>query len=235
VNTFQEYQCQTTSADEQGGTLVVRLSSDRAFDYKAGQYLWLEVCADDFRPFSIASNPSQHDFLELHIRILADNPNSLLLRERLLDSNPIRARLASGRCTLERIEQKRPILFVAGGTGYAPCHAMIQELISQDRMPETHLFWGAANKEELYLEQMPVNWSKDVAEFSFTPVVQNKTEPYESGLVHEVVLRKIKNLQNYDIYLAGSKPMVDAVLDSLVAAGAIATQVFSDMLDLEEQ
>ena len=232
---LREYHCVVRNAEEVGGTLLVELHSEdgSAFDYIAGQYLYLEIAPDDFRPFSIASRPAD-DHLELHIRLMPDNPTLNAVQKLMQAGNTLRVRLADGHCTLARKQGNRPLLFIAGGTGYAPFHAMLEDLVYQNLSEEIHVYWGAATYEELYLHQEIQDWSINKPNLFYQPVVQfpKPGEEVFEGMVHEAALAEITNLADYDIYVGGSALMVGSVYKALVAQGAQPDHIYSDMLDL---
>ena len=41
---------------------------------------------------------------------------------------------------------QRPILFIAGGTGFAPVKAMIEQLLANSDLRPFELFWGHDHK-----------------------------------------------------------------------------------------
>ena len=79
-------------------------------------------------------------------------------------------------------------------------------------------------------------WASQQPGFMYVPVVQfpdeTTDESMRSGFVHEAVLEDGLALADYDIYLSGSGVMVGHVHHALVEAGADASHIFSDMIDL---
>jgi len=227
--------CQITYLKDVSDTLIMRLRPSQAFEFKAGQYLFLSLDDETFKPFSIASSPTDDD-LELHIRDNPDTPVADDLAQRYESSIPLKIQLPAGECTLDRVSMDRPILFIAGGTGYAPCNAMIRELLASDNRPSVSLFWGAAQSEELYLNRDLALWASQQPGFVYVPVVQFPKDEddnlFRHGFVHEAVLDSDINLADYDIYVSGSGAMVGHVHHALVSAGADAARIYSDMLDL---
>jgi NAD(P)H-flavin reductase len=233
---MQSLECQVSYLRDVGDTMILQLAanSDAKLDFEAGQYLMMAVADSDFKPFSIASIPSQNH-LELHIR---DNPDNNLKSQihAIHDSDgTVQVQLPAGECTLARANLEQPILFVAGGTGYAPCHAMIQALFAMQSRPAISLYWGGAELQDLYLHRELQLWASQQLGFMYTAVVQENDVTDASvrqGLVHEAVLADVDQLADYDIYVSGSGPMVGAVYKALVDNGADANSIYSDMLDL---
>lgn len=233
---MQTHECYISNLDDVSETIVVQLKCNEPLSpFRAGQYLLMALDGETFRPFSIASVVAENT-LELHIR---DNPDHHLrktLHDKFEHKGKVSIQLPAGRCTLRRTELNKPLIFIAGGTGYAPCHAMLQELFAMDKVPAVHLYWGGARLVDLYFHTRLQKLSSDVSELSYVPVVQFPETDEElgmrNGFVHEAVLEDLNDLANYDIFISGSGPMVGAVHSALVKAGADADSIFSDMLDL---
>lgn len=233
---MQTHECYISYLDDVSETMVVKLQCDEPLSsYQAGQYLLMAIDGETYRPFSIASVSTQ-DTLELHIR---DNPEHHLrksLHDKFKWKAPVSIQIPAGKCTLARTKLDRPLLFIAGGTGYAPCHAMLQELFAMDDYPAIHLYWGGARLEDLYLHEELLKWASDNYSLSYVPVVQfpetDDEHAMRNGLVHDAVLEDISDLDKYDIFVSGSGPMVGAVHSALINAGADADSIYSDMLDL---
>ena len=232
---MSEISCRITSLKAVSDTLILRMRPQLEFNFVAGQYLLLSFDGEHFKPFSIASTPTDED-IELHIR---DNPNDPL-ENRLLEiyraKESLKLKDPSGECTLNRVAMDRPILYIAGGTGYAPCHAMIRTLFTIENRPTVSVYWGAAQAKELYLHGDLQLWASQQTGFNYVPVVQfpsnDDVTTYRTGFVHQAVLDDGLALADYDIYLSGSGIMVGHVHTALVKAGASPEHIFSDMIDL---
>ena len=232
---MSEINCRITSLKAVSDTLILRMRPQLEVNFVAGQYLLLSFDGEHFKPFSIASTPNDED-IELHIR---DNPNDPLessLLEKYRAKEALKLKDPSGECTLNRVSMDRPILYIAGGTGYAPCHAMIRTLLANENRPTVSLYWGAAQAKELYLHGELQLWASQQPGFKYIPVVQfpnnDDVTSYRTGFVHQAVLDDGLTLADYDIYLSGSGIMVGHVHTALVKAGADPEHIFSDMIDL---
>ena len=69
-----------------------------------------------------------------------------------------------------------------------------------------------------------------LSEGEFHPVVETPHDDWDGkvGMVHKVVMKDIKNLADYDIYLAGRFEMVGVVRDDFVALGVNKDSMFAD-------
>ena len=224
--------CNKISADVYLVTLEA--PKNTTFNFQPGQYLFIHMAEDDARPYSIASIPSDSPKLEMHIRDIPDNDFSGQVLQKLNNEPSIRIRLPAGECTIDRSDGKRPLLFIAGGTGYAPCHSIIQALIEADDSRPISLYWGANDIAEFYFLEQPEKWQKEHDNFNFKPVILHHNHNWsgETGMVHEAVFRNINKLSAYDIYLSGSSAMVFNIYRQLREKDVPTSQIFSDMLDI---
>lgn len=226
-------QCKKISKDVY--LIVLEAPEDKPFRYQAGQYLFIDMADNDSRPYSIASSLTDGRWLHLHIKDIPGNDFTGQVLERLQNSSDITVRLAAGKCTIDRSSGTRPLLFIAGGTGFANSHSIIQSLLQSDDSRPIHLYWGANATDEFYLQEKLELWTKEHDNFSYSPVINSDSEKHwrgKTGLVHEAVFADIAKLADFDIYLSGSSAMVFHIYQKLKAKDVPSDQIYSDMLDI---
>ncbi|MEO8536006.1 MAG: CDP-6-deoxy-delta-3,4-glucoseen reductase [Betaproteobacteria bacterium] len=191
----------------------LKLPSNERLQYLAGQYIDVLLKDGHRRSFSLATPPHADELLELHIR---HTPGGLFTdplfttfkgREILRFEGPL------GTFYL-REDSDKPVIFVAGGTGFAPIKAMIEHLIHHRIPREIVLYWGVRTPGDLYMPELPGRWQTDNRNFTFIPVVSTPAAgdgwPGRTGLVHEAVLEDFRDLAGYQVYACGAPPMIDA-------------------------
>lgn len=194
--------------------------------YLAGQYLQVFLSDSDKRPFSIASAPGA-ELLELQIGgNVTDAWASQALRH-LQDNQQVIVQVGLGDAYL-REDSNRPVLLLAGGTGFSYVYSIAQQLRQSGSQRQVQLFWGLRDESGLYYQAELQSWQSE--QFQVTTVLQEPKGDWQgpTGLVHEVVLSQVANLADYDIYIAGPFPMVGAVRDAFLAAGAVRAQMYAD-------
>src|SRR3990167_3159173 len=134
-------------------TLEIILKPTEPFSYQAGQYLQLFLGEEPLY-FSIANAPSET--IELHLR---HNSNNQALFEAILHEKKLSLALPFGSCHVERLASNKPILFLAGGTGFAPIKAMIEHLIASKDPRHFELFWAAREASGHYLDKQVKHWA----------------------------------------------------------------------------
>jgi CDP-4-dehydro-6-deoxyglucose reductase len=212
----------------------LRLKLPRAarMQFLAGQYIDVLMPGGKRRAFSIASPPSQSEFLELHIKHVDGGGftghvfSDMKLKEILRIEGPLGTFFV-------RKNSDRPMIMMGGGTGFAPLKAMIEELIEcEDTRPLT-LFWGVATQSDLYASELISSWSEQRPDFSFVPVLANPHPDWigERGYVHQAVLRAYPDLSSFDVYMSGPPAMVHTARSEFLAAGVTEQHLFYDSFD----
>jgi CDP-4-dehydro-6-deoxyglucose reductase len=72
-----------------------------------------------------------------------------------------------------REDSERPMIFMAGGTGFAPIKAIVEHFIALGTRRSMQLYWGARNEAELYMRALPERWARDVPNLQFHAVVSD--------------------------------------------------------------
>ncbi|MFY8326988.1 NAD(P)H-flavin reductase [Pseudoalteromonas sp. ZZD1] len=201
--------------------------------FEAGQYLQVVLGEKDKRAFSIASRPSQSDQLELHIGASAADSYAMQtldhLRAAHQDNSKVTIETGLGISQL-RLQCERPIILLAGGTGFSYVKSMADHLseIGCDR--PVLFYWGVREESALYAHQEMQAWADSRENFEFIPVVENPTDSWtgHTGYVHKAVMSDIASLAPYDIYMAGRFDMIGIVRDDFLAHGAIRENMYAD-------
>jgi CDP-4-dehydro-6-deoxyglucose reductase len=208
--------CRIESIDKPAPDVAIvrlKLPASERLQYLAGQYIDFLLKDGHRRSFSLATPPHADELLELHIR---HTPGGLFTdplfttykgREILRFEGPL------GTFYL-REDSDKPVIFVAGGTGFAPIKAIIEHMLYHRIAREIVLYWGARAKRDLYLPDLPGRWQAAHANFTFIPVLSEPQPddawPGRTGFVHEAVLADFKDLSGYQLYACGAPAMIDA-------------------------
>ena len=206
----------------------IELTTEQAFSFQAGQYLQVIMGEKDKRPFSIASAPHQPN-IELHIGATKENSYAMQVVDVLKDKGQIQAEVGLGQAQL-RTDSTRPVLLIAGGTGFSYAQSIARHLEHTNSQREVKLYWGGKTNQSMYADEQMLQWDKNNSNFSYIPVIE---QPYDNwqgktGYVHLAAMDDIDNLGDYDIYVAGHFDMVKIVRDDFVAKGALVDHMFAD-------
>lgn len=207
----------------------VRLIPETQVDYLPGQYLQVVMSETDKRPFSIACSPERGNVLELQISAVPGNPYPNQVLDLLREKQAVDVEIPLGKAYFRK-ESTRPILLLAGGTGYSYVRAILQYLVDHDIQRPVTLYWGVRQADQLYEGEDVLNWATEFKQLSFAPVVQNPDHdwPGKTGLLHEALLADIDDFSAYDIYVAGRFEMAKLLRTELLARGANADHLYGD-------
>lgn len=108
-------------------------------------------------------------------------------------------------------EVKRPLLFLAGGTGLAPFLSMLEVLARAGSEQKIHLIYGVTRDLDLVLVDEVEAYAARLPNFSFTTVVAEEASSHpQKGWVTQHMPAALHG-GDVDVYLCGPPPMVDAV------------------------
>ncbi len=194
--------------------------------FKAGQHLNLILANSERRDFSMANPPSESDGAQLHIRHVPGGSFTDYVFKTLRRGDQLRLEIPFGDFTLR--ESKKPILFVAGSTGFAPIKSMIEDAFARRLDRDMVLYWGARRASGLYSD-LPRKWQAQHPRFRYVPVLSDIPEPgVRHGLVHQAVLQDHPSVAAYQAYVCGVPVMTQAARTDFIAAGLPAEEFFAD-------
>lgn len=211
----------------------VELKPSEPAQFEAGHYLQLVLGEKDKRAFSIASRPSQTELLELHIGASEDNSYAMQALEHLRDhhTNGTAATIEVGLGISQlRTDSDLPIVLLAGGTGFSYVKSMADHLAETDSKRPVFFYWGVRNESALYANEEMQAWAAKKPNFTFIPVVEHAEESWQghTGYVHQAVMKDIKSLEPYEIYMAGRFDMIGPVRDDFINHGALRDNMYAD-------
>ncbi|WP_200553479.1 NAD(P)H-flavin reductase [Kosakonia sp. LAM2021] len=223
--------CKVTSVEAITDTVYrVRLVPEAAFSFRAGQYLMVVMDERDKRPFSMASTPDQHDFIELHIGASELNLYAMAVMDRILKDREIVIDIPHGEAWL-RDDEERPMVLIAGGTGFSYVRSILLTSLAQNPNREITIYWGGREEKHLYDLSELEALSVDHPNLRVVPVVEQPEAGWRgrSGTVLAAVLQDFGSLTEHDIYIAGRFEMAKIARDLFCnERGAREDRLFGD-------
>ena len=213
--------------------LRLQLPPTERLRYRAGQYVDVLLRDGRRRAFSLANPPVQDEFLVLHVRRVPGGAFSGHVFDALEERSLLRLQGPLGSFHL-RAESDLPVVFLAGGTGFAPIKAIIENaLLAAPLRREMHLYWGVRSERDLYLPGLPRAWAKAHPRFHFVPVLSEPAPGWSgrTGLVHEAVLADFPDLSGREVYASGPPPMVAAAREVFPEHGLSLERLFFDSFE----
>lgn len=219
--------CRVNAINKPSSNVVIlklQLPAAERFQFLAGQYLEFLLKDGQRRAYSIANAPEQEGPLELHIRHL---PGGLftdfvfgVTTPALKEKDILRFEGPLGSFFL-REESKKPIIFVAAGTGFAPIKSIIEQMQVKKIHRPIHLYWGGRRPSDLYLSDLCKSWEKEISDFKYIPVISDALAEDDwqgrTGFVHQAVMTDHPNMQDFQVYACGAPVMVNAARNDFSA------------------
>ncbi|MCX7892777.1 MAG: FAD-binding oxidoreductase [Burkholderiales bacterium] len=211
--------------------VALRLPPGKAISFRAGQYVNVILDDGDRRSYSFTIPGGTTDLVELHIRRMPGGKFTGHVFDRLRVGDLVRFEGPLGSFVLHE-PSDRPLIFVAGATGFAPVKSLLEEAFRMGITRPLYFYWGVRKRRDLYLADLPERWQAEHPNFRFVPVLSEPGPEDEwngrTGLVHEAILADFPDLAGFSVYACGSVKMVEAAKPAFVAQGLGEAYCFSD-------
>lgn len=197
----------------------LKLPANERLQFLAGQYIDILMKGGVRRSYSMANPPHDDTHLQLHVRRTPGGAFSRYVFEEMKERAIIRFEGPLGGFYL-REDSDKPMILVAGGTGFAPIKAVIEHAFHKGVDRQMVLYWGARSLADLYLPELPVKWQQEHGNFTFIPVLSDPLPADDwtgrTGLVHQAVLDDFPSLAGYQVYACGAPAMTDIARKTFV-------------------
>ncbi|HKK16260.1 MAG TPA: CDP-6-deoxy-delta-3,4-glucoseen reductase, partial [Gammaproteobacteria bacterium] len=214
--------------------LLLKLPSTERLQFMAGQYIDILMQGGQRRSFSLANAPHDDEFLELHVRHYEGGLFSEFAFSSLEEKSLLRIEGPLGSFFL-REDSNRPIIMIAGGTGFAPVKSIVEHALQKGLENPVYFYRGARSAQDLYLHELALEWDNANHNFHYIPVL-SEPGPEDhwhgrTGFVHASVLEDYADLSSFDVYACGPPPMVHAVRDTFLERGLPEDRLYSDSFE----
>lgn len=211
--------------------LKLRLPAGQRAKFKAGQYLQVLLDDGSRRSYSMASPPQESDSVTLHIRHVPGGHFSAQVVQ-FVPGQTLQIELPFGHVALKE-DDLRPIVLVAGGTGFAPVKSILDDLLKRRVQRPLTLIWAARSGAGLYLQPAVQRWQKQWPDFRYIPALSD-SPPDElggafAGRADQALGWHCPDLSGHEVYCCGSPPMVASVRAVALAQGLAAADFHADV------
>ncbi|MDE2117037.1 MAG: cytochrome b N-terminal domain-containing protein [Betaproteobacteria bacterium] len=211
--------------------LYLKFPQGKKLQFLAGQYFDILLEDGARRSFSFANAPYDDEFIQLHVRLIPGGRFTTHVFTQMKVGDELNIEGPLGTFFLHE-ESDKPIIFVAGATGFAPVKSMLDQAFHTGSKRRMLLYWGVRMRKDLYMADLPERWQREHDNFTFIPVL-SEASPEDNwqgrtGLVHEAILQDFPDLSGFQIYSCGSLQMVQAARPAFVAQGLPENACFSD-------
>ena len=196
--------------------LKLRLSPAADFKYLPGQYIDLTFSGIS-RSYSIASHSVENNLIELHVRKVEGGVFSNFIFNEFKPNQLLRMQGPIGTFFIRSNE--KPVIFLAGGTGFAPVKAMVESLIASNGQREIYVYWGARTCGDIYTN-LPNEWAEKYPNIKSHIIVSDDNAwKGRCGFVHQAVLDDFSQLDEYIVYACGSSAMINIAKKTFIEKG----------------
>ena len=212
--------------------LELKLVDPPEMAFNAGQYVDITIPgATVTRAFSMANTPATDDRLEFMIKLYPGGRFSSLLNGGLAVGDSLQVKGPYGVFVL-REHSDGDLIFVGGGAGMAPIWSLLNSMAERGIDRKATYYYGARTRRDLFYLSELAALEERLPNFHFVPAL-SEADPGdgwdgETGLVTEVVDRREGDLADYEAYLCGPPPMIDAAISLLQAKGCGEARIFYD-------
>ena len=194
-------------------------------EFVPGQYIEIWQPGSDHlsRSYSIANAPTGDGRIELHLRRVTGGRLTEWAFDQMAVGDQVRARGPLGAFTMRSVADV-PLLFVAGGTGFAPIHALIAQQARFQPQRDMVLVWGMRNVAQFYgLADLAAIMTKAPGLRVILAAEEGTVSlPADMRLVKGTAIEALAAgdlMVGRDIYAAGPPMLLRGLVDHVVRAG----------------
>jgi CDP-4-dehydro-6-deoxyglucose reductase, E3 len=194
--------------------LHLKLPASERLQFLAGQFIEFLLKDGSRRSFSMGNAPHDDELIQLHVRRVAGGHFTDHVFGKMKERDILRFEGPLGTFFL-REDSKKPIVFVASGTGFAPIKSVIEHALHKGVSRPIVLYWGGRRPKDLYMNALPLKWASEHAQqFRYVPVISDALPEDNwsgrTGFVHRAVMQDFPDLSAHQVYACGVPVMVDA-------------------------
>ncbi len=214
----------------------LKLLDPPAMDYRAGAFVQVVVPPyalteeSVYRAYSMSSCPASKDEIEMEIRYVPNGICTTYVHRHLKEGDTVTINGPYGDFFLR--DTQREIICIAGGSGMAPIKSILLDMQARGIARKTTYFFGARSKRDLFLVDELRALERALPAFTFVPAL-SAPDPAdkwqgETGLITDVVRRRVENAAEAEAYLCGSPLMIDACIKVLKEKGLPDERIYFD-------
>jgi CDP-4-dehydro-6-deoxyglucose reductase len=169
--------------------------------------------------------------LQFHVHRRAGDAFAARAFEGLAGADTVRIEGPRGSFVLNE-ESSRPLVFIAGDTGFAPVKSLIEHAMALEAAESLSVIWLASATNGHYLDNLCRSWSDALDDFRYLPLTLQGTWSQEAvERVLPQALAAHAGLADCDVYVAGPAPLTDAAEYLLLERGLARTQMVVNTLE----
>ena len=210
------------------------LKEPSTIKFKPGQYIQFNIPTKNdetiYRAYSISSPPSTQNEVELIVRLVPGGIGSTYIHS-LKEGDEVNISGPYGEFFLQE-RSDYDIICVGGGAGMAPLKAIIYSLFERETNRKVDLYFGVRSMKDLFYIEEFDKLAKEHSNFHYSYALSDPEETDkwegETGFIHLVLDKLIKEGEKKEAYLCGPPVMIDAVIKVLNEKGVSQDHIYYD-------
>ncbi len=226
--TLQWHACPLVEKTKMGATyILVKLKPAVNFRFTSGQYVKMCVAGQESAAMYLSIASSPQDKITLDFCLLAEGKHPVLMALRSAKTGQ-EFMVSDPMGSFVIVDHHRPMQFIAGGSGIAPIRSFLRDFSPTVVTQPVRLIYGCRNETAMpYLSELQ-SMADRYKQFELILVAEKSLSPrLTSGSVLDA-LRKLDNFKFFDHYLCGSRNMVQAVREHLLANDVSEHSIYFD-------
>ena len=190
------------------------------FTYLPGQFLTVKVAPSGKpvqRSYTIASSPTQRDYVEITVKRESQGIASRFLHDQLNPGDTIAVSAPAGRFTFTG-QEADDVVLIAGGVGITPMMSIARYLTDRTWGGSVHLLVCCKREEDIIFARELDMLAERYQTFSYTAVLSNPSDGWKGirgRLTKETIVELIPQVAKHRVHVCGPLPMMDAVTTML--------------------
>ncbi|MBN2725125.1 MAG: 2Fe-2S iron-sulfur cluster binding domain-containing protein [Deltaproteobacteria bacterium] len=222
------------TADIKG--LRLELSENDKIEFKAGQFIQLEVPVYDltpeavYRAYSIASKPDDDGFIDLEIKYVPGGICTTWVHKFLKVGDTVKFNGPYGDFYLRDTDAE--MICMAVGSGMAPIKSILTHMAHRGINRKVKYFYGARKRDDLYNTELMEELEKLIPDFNFIPVLSRPEEEDnwsgKVGRLNNILPEYYETAQGMESYLCGNPDALNSYIAALKNLGLRDDEIFYD-------
>lgn len=207
---------------------VVRLRIKADLAYEPGQYVNLWKDETLARSYSLASVPTQEDYLEFHIKLAENGQFSGWLASDVDIGTAIGVQGPMGECIFSA-ETTQPILMAGISTGLAPLYGIVRQALEEGHQGPIHLLLAARAASGFYLTDALQALAERYDNLQLHFVCQEAAPDFaKQEDVYAYCKDHFGDLKNWRVFLCGAESFVKKMRKHCFMSGASMRDISAD-------
>lgn len=221
---------------EQIAADIWKLRLEKVIAYRPGQYITLKHKTGVTRSYSIASHPTEDDFIECHIRVYPDGKFSDLIQKELTAGDTLQVLGPYGNCIYDRADQDKTLFLVGSGTGLSPLYGVIREALTHGHRGRVVVLIAALDASRLYFTEEMAALKRRFANLEIHYSIQNDNAEFKQASkailpisdVYQKAAEIFPDLSGCKVYLCGAQSFVQRLRKESFLRGANMSDIRAD-------